>query len=60
MLKLKESEIMIAFDEDRKKKLAKYIGFLMCNEEILKHMEEDMTFRGLAERTKKTVSFETV
>lgn len=25
----------------------------MCNEEILKHMEEDMTFRGLAKRTKK-------
>ena len=21
----------------------------MCNEEIIKHMEEDMTFRGLAE-----------
>ncbi len=26
----------------------------MCNEEIIKHMEEDMTFRGLAERTKKS------
>lgn len=26
----------------------------MCNEEILKHMKEDMTFRGLAERTKKS------
>ena len=23
----------------------------MCNEEILKHMEEDMTFRGLSEKT---------
>ncbi len=27
----------------------------MCNEEIIKHMEEDMTFRGLAERTKKII-----
>lgn len=26
----------------------------MCNEEILKHMEEDMTFRGLTERTQKS------
>lgn len=26
----------------------------MCNEEILKHMYEDMTFRGLAERTKES------
>ena len=26
----------------------------MCNEEIIKHMEEDLTFRGLAERTKKS------
>ena len=26
----------------------------MRNEEILKHMEEDMTFRGLAERTQKS------
>ena len=26
----------------------------MCNEEIIKHMEEDMTFRGLAERTKQS------
>ena len=26
----------------------------MCNEEILKHMEEDMTFRGLSERTQKS------
>ena len=29
----------------------------MCNEEILKHMEEDMTFRGLAERTKESYIF---
>ena len=26
----------------------------MCNEEILRHMEEDMTFRGLTERTQKS------
>ena len=26
----------------------------MCNEEIIKHMEEDMTFRGLSERTQKS------
>lgn len=26
----------------------------MCNEEILKYMEEDMTFRGLTERTKES------
>ena len=26
----------------------------MCNEEIIKHMEEDMTFRGLSERTMKS------
>ena len=26
----------------------------MCNEEIIKQMEEDMTFRGLAERTKQS------
>ena len=26
----------------------------MCNEEIIKHMDEDMTFRGLAERTKQS------
>lgn len=26
----------------------------MCNEEILKNMEEDMTFRGLADRTKES------
>ena len=26
----------------------------MFNEEILKHMEEDMTFRGLTERTQKS------
>ena len=26
----------------------------MCNEEIIKHMKEDMTFRGLAERTKQS------
>lgn len=26
----------------------------MCNEEIIKDMEEDMTFRGLAERTKQS------
>lgn len=25
----------------------------MCNEEIIKHMEEDMTFRGLSGRTQK-------
>ena len=29
----------------------------MCNEEILKHMYEDMTFRGLAERTKESYIF---
>lgn len=29
----------------------------MCNEEIIKHMEEDMTFRGLAERTKDSYIF---
>lgn len=29
----------------------------MCNEEIIKHMEEDMTFRGLAERTKESYIF---
>lgn len=27
----------------------------MCNEEIIKHMEEDMTFRGLAERKKNHI-----
>lgn len=26
----------------------------MCNEEIIKHMEEDMRFRGLSERTQKS------
>ena len=26
----------------------------MCNEKIIKHMEEDMTFRGLSERTQKS------
>ena len=26
----------------------------MCNEEIIKHMKEDMTFRGLSERTMKS------
>ena len=26
----------------------------MCNEEIIKHMKEDMTFRGLSERTQKS------
>lgn len=26
----------------------------MCNEEIIKHMEEDMTFRGLSGRTQKS------
>ena len=26
----------------------------MCNEEIVKHMEEDMTFRGLSETTMKS------
>ena len=26
----------------------------MYNEEIIKHMEEDMTFRGLSERTQKS------
>ena len=26
----------------------------MCNEEIVKHMEEDMIFRGLSERTQKS------
>ena len=26
----------------------------MCNEEISRHMEEDMTFRGLTERTQKS------
>ena len=26
----------------------------MCNEEIIKHMKEDITFRGLAERTEKS------
>ena len=26
----------------------------MCNEEIIKHIEEDMTFRGLSERTQKS------
>ncbi len=26
----------------------------MCNEEIIKHMEEDMTFRGLSKRTQKS------
>lgn len=26
----------------------------MCNEEIIKHMEEDMTFRGLSEKTMKS------
>ena len=26
----------------------------MCNEEIIKHMNQDMTFRGLAERTKQS------
>lgn len=26
----------------------------MCTEGIIKHMDEDMTFRGLAERTKKS------
>ena len=29
----------------------------MCNEEIIKQMEEDMTFRGLAERTKESYIF---
>lgn len=29
----------------------------MCNEEILKRMEEDMTFRGLAEKTKESYIF---
>lgn len=29
----------------------------MCNEEILKHMEEDMTFRGLSETTMKSYIF---
>ncbi len=28
--------------------------FFICNEEIIKHMEEDMTFKGLAERTKES------
>ena len=26
----------------------------MCNEEIIKHMKEDMTFRGLSETTQKS------
>ena len=26
----------------------------MCNEEIIKHMKEDMTFRGLSGRTQKS------
>ena len=26
----------------------------MCNEEIIKHMKEDMTFRGLSEKTMKS------
>lgn len=26
----------------------------MYNEEIIKHMEEDMTFRGLSQRTQKS------
>ena len=26
----------------------------MCNEEIIKHMEEDMKFRGLSEKTMKS------
>ena len=26
----------------------------MCNEEIIKHMKEDMTFRGLSERTMRS------
>lgn len=32
----------------------------MCNEEILKHMKEDMTFRGLAERTRKSNTFKKI